>query len=599
MHIPGEKMQEHPQPAFNSEYRLRQLFELSKSLVVTLDLDDILQATVEGVTTLSGLDTAALYLIENASLRLYNTTPPLPLDFPDILRLASLEAHPHIRAAISSSAPVFIANATTEEALTSEEMTVVKMRDLCSILFLPLIAEKEVMGALIVGSIATPSPITNDQIDLAHTLANFAALAVKNSRLFEAGKRYAAELELTLIERKKAEEEQAKLREQLLQSQKMDAIGQLAGGIAHDFNNMLSGIIGNAELLSMSLENDTLRQHAQDIISIGMRSAQLTSQLLAFSRKGQLKITTVNLHRIIDDVVSILRHTVKRTIDITTRLNAKEYMTEGDAAQIQSALLNLAVNARDAMPNGGTLAISTHSVHFDITQSREISSDLKPGDFIELAMTDTGTGMDSATVSRIFEPFFTTKKVGEGTGMGLSAVYGTMKSHHGCVQVESIPGHGTTFKLYFPLLENNGDQIDQSADKNLTVSTTDVAHKPAQKILIIDDEEVVATIAARHLRSDGYEVLVFNDSIAALDFFKVSHSSISLAILDLIMPKMDGQALFEKMRTIKPDLRVILSSGYSINGVAQKLLDDGAEQFIQKPFRRSELTSAVRDVLMR
>jgi len=591
-------MQEKPHTPNTDAQRLKQLFELSKSLVVTLDLDSILQSTVEGVTTLSGLDTAALYLIENGALRLYNTTPPLPPDFPDGLRHMPFAQHPRMIEAITTSAPVFVADATKEEFLTPEEISVIKIRNLSTLLFLPLITETEAMGALIVGSIGSPLPISGDQIDLAHTLANFAALAVKNARLFEAGKRYAAELEQTLIERRKVEIEQEKLREQLVQAQKMDAIGQLAGGIAHDFNNMLSGIIGNAELLLMSLTDNDLRKQADDIISIGMRSAQLTSQLLAFSRKGPIQITTVNVHQIIDDVVSILRHTIKRTIDITTTFNAECYLTDGDAAQIQSALLNLAVNARDAMPNGGKLAICTRCLQLDTIRCQQISSDLSPGEYIELSITDTGIGMDSATMAHIFEPFFTTKNVGEGTGMGLSAAYGTMKSHKGAIQVASTPGRGTTFTLYLPAkAHDNSTLTDASPDDASIGLFTSHTSSPTKKIIIVDDEEVVATIAARHLRSDGHEVLVFGDSSAALDFFRESHQTISLVIIDLIMPKMDGQTLYHEMKTIKPDVRVIISSGYSVNGIAQNLLNDGVEHFIQKPFKRSDLLGAVQRVL--
>ena len=563
---------------------------------MSLNLNDILQATVEGVSALAGLDTAAVYLLEDGSLRLLSTTPPLPPEFPDELRYASLDDHPHIRKAIESSGPVFVADVTAV-SLTPAENSVVEQRNLRSLLFLPLIAESEVMGALIVGSTGSPSPLTGAQIDLSHTLANFAALAVKNARLYRAGQRYAAQLEQTLDERKQAEAEREKLRELLIQSQKMDAIGQLAGGIAHDFNNMLCGIIGNAEQLYETAVDEQSRQLANDIITISKRSADLTSQLLAFSRKGRVQVVTVDLHQLVQEVVSILRHTISRKIRINTVLEANPCRTKGDPAQIQSAILNLAVNARDAMPEGGSLDIRTRSVELDADYCRGQTLKLAPGRYIELTVADTGVGMDETTLSRIYEPFFTTKKRGEGTGMGLSAVYGTMMTHSGSINAESKPGQGATFKLCF--LAGEGMPIDSGARHaaaGVTQSTATV-HSAVQRILVIDDEEMVVKIASRRLAQAGYEVETYTDSTAALSFFEQNHSTISLIILDMIMPKMDGPAMYRAIRAIEPNARVILVSGFSIDGAAQILLNDGAQSYIQKPYLLDDLVNAAKNAL--
>jgi signal transduction histidine kinase len=588
-------MQEIPQATMCEEQSLRKLFELSRQLVLSLDLNDILQATVEGVATLTGLDSAAVYLLQDEDLRLFNTTPPLPPDFPDELRLAKIKEYPYMCRAIDTSAPVLIPDVLKVSVSPAEESTC-KMRNVRTILFLPLIAETEVMGALIAGSTGTVHPVSDSEMDFAHTLANFAALAVKNAKLYQAGQQYVSELEYTIAERKRAEDEREKLRNQLVQSQKMDAIGQLAGGIAHDFNNMLCGIIGNAELLQSAITDEPLRNLVNEIITLGRRSADLIAQLLAFSRKGQNQIILIDLHQIIKEVISILKRTINPNIKIITDLQTAPCITEGDPAQIQSALLNLAVNARDAMPEGGTLSISTQIVNLDITCSQQYTCEPSPGAYIEIAMTDTGIGMNSATLEHIYEPFFTTKKLGEGTGMGLSAVYGTMKSHGGAINVTSKPGEGTTFKLYFPFIKLENRLISkESEDFESETIRSDIA--ASYHILIIDDEKSVAAITSEHLKNAGYKVTVFNDSLAALSFFKEHYHEISLVILDMMMPQLDGSAVYHSLSSIKPGIKVILVSGYSINGAVRALLNDGAQMFVQKPFYKSRLLKAVNKVL--
>ena len=576
---------------------LASLLEVSKRLVASLDLDKILQATVDSVANLANLDTAAIYLLEEDMLHLRATTPPLPPQFPDELRVAPLAEHHHIREAIESLEPVFLPDAMDAD-LTPAEKSVVEQRNLRSLLYLPLVAETEVMGALIVGSVGKPSPISRDDIDLSHTLGNVSALAVKNARLFRAGQKYAEELERTLAERKRSEEEREKLREQLLQAQKMDAVGKLAGGIAHDFNNQLSGVLGYAEILHDKLKDERQRRIASNIIKIAERSADLTAQLLAFSRKGPLQITAIDLHTIIKEVVSILRRTIDRRIVIRQQLEARSYTTQGDPSQIQSALLNLALNARDAMPEGGEMIFHTQTVGLEADYCKQHPFRLTPGKYVQLSVTDSGVGMDAATIGRIYEPFFTTKKPGEGTGLGLSAVYGTMKTHKGGISVYSEPGRGSTFKLLFPLEE----PADLTAAKSVSPSNSEVddlsfESRTAPKVLIVDDEEMVASVAAEHLRQAGYEVHVYTDSCAALSFFKENYRALSLVVLDMVMPEMDGREMFRSMKGIDPKVRVLLSSGFSLNGAAQTLLDGGALGFIQKPFRRNDLLSAVRRVL--
>jgi signal transduction histidine kinase/CheY-like chemotaxis protein len=586
-------MQENLLSAQTGEQPLRKLFELSRRLVISLDLNDILQATVEGVSILTGLDSAAVYLIEKDKLRLCNTTPALSPEFPEEYRYMSIENFPYMSKSIQSAAPVYISD-VEDVSLSSEERSICELRDIRTLLFLPLIAETEVMGALTVGSIGSAKPISDVQMDLSHTLANFAALAVKNARLYQAGQKHAAELQQTLVEYKRVDAERGKLQEELMHSQKMDAIGQLAGGIAHDFNNMLCGILGQAELIQYSTSDKEILELTRGIITTGRRSADLISQLLAFSRKGQIQIVPVNLHQIVEEVVSILRHTIDRKIEIKVDLDETACCTAGDPAQIQSTLLNLAVNARDAMPNGGELIIHTSCINLDTERCQLLTCEPVPGEYIELLMCDNGTGMDTATLERIYEPFFTTKKQGKGTGMGLSAVYGTMKSLDGAISVSSIPGQGTTFKLYFPL--NTMTNKTESEIKIVHSGMVD-PRKCLMRILIVDDEDTVAKITAKHLLNTGYKVEVYTDSLAALSFFKEQHSTISLIILDMVMPKMDGSSMFHALRAIDPGVRFILTSGFTDTGSVQALLNDGAQLFLQKPFQQDKLIEAVGKVL--
>jgi PAS domain S-box-containing protein len=461
---------------------LNSFLKVSRHLAATLDLEKILQAAAEGVTDLAGLDTSAIYLLEDSMLRLWAAHPPLPAEFPDTLRLSSRGDHPHFERAITSHEPLLLPDALTV-SLTKAEETVVMTRNLRTLLYLPLIAEGEVMGSLIVGSIGTPIVISKDSVRLSSAFANLAALAVKNAGLYKAKKLYAARLEQSLTEQKRAEAEREILRNQLFQAQKMDAVGRLAGGIAHDFNNQLGGIMGFADLLLNELSDQNHKKFAAGIVSLAQRSADLVSQLLAFSRKGPIRYILVDLHAVIDEVISILEHTLHRKIAIRKILDGTMSRTLGDSTQIQSALLNLALNAKDAMPDGGELIFRTETVTVDPNDLKRLHLQLRPGLYTLLSVTDTGCGMDASTMERIFEPFFTTKEQGRGTGMGLAAVFGTMKTYGGEIVVESTLDQGSTFNLYFPVAD-----VEQAA----LLDSTPAATEPGREIPFVDDEQMPA-----------------------------------------------------------------------------------------------------------
>jgi len=567
--------------------RLTTLLNLSQNVVETLDLQKILQEMVDGISELMGMGTAAIYLIEGEMLRLSATFPPLPPDFPESLRLARKCDHPHLAKAIDTRAPLLVPD-IREETLTPEEQAAVELRGLRTILYVPLIADEEVMGAYIVCSADECLSVEESDIHLSCTLANLGALALKNARLFEEKKDYSARLERSLAEQKAAEHEREELQQELFQTQKLDAIGQLAGGVAHDFNNQLGGILGFAELVRLKAKDDRLIRYAENIINLGRRGAELTSQLLAFARKGEFQRLVVDLHQVITEVTDILEHTVLQKIDIRTQLNAERHNTLGDPTQIQNALLNLALNARDAMPEGGVMLFRTGEIRLDEATSREMLFPLEAGNYIRVSISDSGAGIDEETRERIFEPFFTTKSRGEGTGMGLAAVYGTMKNLGGGIRVHSEVERGTTFDLYFPL--------ELGADKTAERPAPAVPQS-GKEIMVVDDEEAVAQSTSELLAQAGYVLHVFIDSSQALAAYQERQSSIDLVVLDMIMPGMSGSQLYQAIKAINPAARFLIISGFSLSDDTQRLLAEGKAAFLPKPYQSADLIDAVNRAL--
>ncbi len=384
---------------------------------------------------------------------------------------------------------------------------------------------------------------------------------------------------------KKAEEEREKLEERLRQSEKMEAIGQLAGGIAHDFNNQLMGIMGYAEILADRLDDEEMRKDAESILRSSRRAADLTKDLLAFARKGKYQAIPVNIHKVIEEVISLLSHSIDKRIEIRRELKASPALIMGDPTQIQNALLNLAINARDAMPAGGELSFTTETLRTEDTYLKDIFKKTISRRCLKICVVDNGVGMDGETIRHIFEPFFTTKEAGKGTGMGLASVYGTVNSHNGVIDVRSEKGKGTVFSMYFPVLE---ESIDQEDSKTAAVS-------PVRKlnILLVDDEEIVRDMVAKMLRVFGHKVFICKDGQEALEYYRQSWQKIDLVVLDMMMPRMNGRDSYIGMRALNPKINAILMSGYSIDGEVQSLLDAGMKGFIQKPFNTRELNKVI------
>jgi PAS domain S-box-containing protein len=382
-----------------------------------------------------------------------------------------------------------------------------------------------------------------------------------------------------------------RLEDQFFQTQKMDAIGQLAGGIAHDFNNALVSILGTANLLKLeSKEGDAVRDAAQTIEKAAERAAELTRRLLGFARRGRSRIVTVDMNAVITGVVQLLSRTVDRKIGFEYETHVERALVTGDPAQLERIILNLAVNARDAMPDGGTLRIETAAADQHELDALPQDADTSGG-CLRITVTDTGLGIPREHIDRVFEPFFTTKPVAEGAGMGLAVVYSIVRSHEGHIAVESEPGEGTKFTIYLPAEDPVISWVEAGRERAMKTGSG--------TIMLVDDEELVRKTATDILDRLGYEVLAFEDAESALKHFWESGAEIDLVILDMIMPGMDGVECFRRLRRVDPLVKVLLSTGYVTEAFARDILDEGAAGFLPKPYSAAALSLAVSDALSR
>jgi PAS domain S-box-containing protein len=380
-----------------------------------------------------------------------------------------------------------------------------------------------------------------------------------------------------------------RIEEQLRQAQRMDSIGQLAGGVAHDFNNMLAVVLGAADLLAPQLAgNKDGVDRLNEIIRAAEQARQLTMKLLACARHGQMQAAPMDVHRIIQDTFGILARSIDRRIEITMDLAAQWHVLNGVAAKMEGVFLNLGVNARDAMPEGGRLSIRTADEQINPDNPLVACLGLAPGNYLRIEVADTGVGMTRSVMAHVFEPFFTTKMPGHGTGLGLTMVYGAVKDHGGHVQVWSEPNQGSQFILRLPVVH--------SLATPAALTGAGGAFVPGC-VLLVDDEPLVRSVAETLLRALGCEVLSAVDGVEAVALFEQHHQRLAVMMLDLIMPRMDGRATFEACRRIDPDVPVILCSGYCSSETVDDLLRAGARGVLPKPYRRDELVEALTRVM--
>ncbi len=405
-------------------------------------------------------------------------------------------------------------------------------------------------------------------------LANNMSVALENIKLLMDAQQHMQELKKT--------------QRQLIEAEKLTALGTLAGGVAHDFNNILCGMIGYVALLKRNHEPEDKDFKMLDTIErAGFRAANLTKQLLTFARQEALDHRLIEVNQHIENVAKLLKNTISKLITIRLELGESLPPVSSDPAQLEQIVMNLSVNARDAMPNGGQILILSEHVTIDQKFCEE-HPEAMPGDYIRILVSDQGEGIDREILPRIFEPFFTTKEFGKGTGLGLAMVYGIVKSHKGFIIVGSSPGNGTTFSVYLPV-------VDMILDEEIQTIYSDQMLRA--NILIVDDEELVASMLAEHLQNLGCRTYHAGNGEEALNIVTQHKDELDVVILDLNMPIMDGSAAFEKMIELQPELKVLIASGHIQNGSVEELLARGAHGFIQKPYSLENIAAMIRQVL--
>ncbi len=395
-----------------------------------------------------------------------------------------------------------------------------------------------------------------------------------------------------ITEARQAEEEKKKLEASFAHAQRMEAVGTLAGGIAHDFNNLLQGILGYTEILLMDKESkDTEYTMLTNVKQAARRASELTRQLLTFSRKTDSELKPLNLNDTLKQTEELLRRTIPKMINIKFRFEEKLNYITADPTQLEQILMNLVVNARDAMPDGGKIVIETENIFLDEKFCKTVP-ECVPGNYVLLKVSDTGKGMDEEIIGRIFEPFFTTKEPGKGTGLGLAMVFGIVKSYRGHIVCESKPDFGTSFRIYLPVVQQEINMTLEDAEVG-----DDATPSGSETILLVEDEETLRSLARHLLTRFGYNVLIAENGENALALFKKHRSKISLVLLDLIMPGMGGKRCMEELLKKNPKLKIIIASGYSGEDSVTQLLENGAKGFVTKPYNIKDVLKIIRKVL--
>lgn len=379
---------------------------------------------------------------------------------------------------------------------------------------------------------------------------------------------------------------QKRIEKHLIQAQKMDAIGTLAGGIAHDFNNLLMGIQGRASLMLMDIPPEHPHfEELKAIQDIVRSAAELTSQLLGFARGGKYEVRVVSPNEVVEKSFTIFART-RKEIRIHVKYQENAWLIEADPGQIEQVLLNLYINAWQAMPGGGDLYIETSNV--TVGRDDSVGYKVEPGNYVKISVSDTGVGMDDGVMERIFEPFFTTRNKERGVGLGLASAYGIVRNHGGAIEVTSEKGKGSTFDIYLP---RSRKQVIEKKTRHGKIL------KGSEKILLIDDEEEVLHVGKKLLERMGHYVFTAASGEEGIELYKKLTHDIDLVILDMIMPGLGGKETFDALRSINPDVKVLLSSGYSLDGQARTLMEKGCDGFIPKPFRAEDLSRAMRQIL--
>jgi signal transduction histidine kinase/ActR/RegA family two-component response regulator len=557
---------------------LELLLKVSNIFAQSLNIDELLSEVIDQVFIhLKKIDRGAILLLDDETGSLKEAASKTRMDDKEGLFSKINYSRTIVNRTIQESKPIIMSDTSSMDKASLSNS--IERMHIMSIMCVPLKYKDTIRGVIYVDSLGLVVGFRKDDLQLLTGLSNTAAIAIENARLYEA-------LKQELAERKRAEQEKAQLEAQFQHAQKMEALGTLASGIAHNFNNILMGIQGYASLMLMDI--DSAHTHYKRLKGIEQQvqsGSNLTKQLLGYAREGRYEVKTINMNDIVKETSDTFAMTKK---DITVHLDLAEDLNviKADQGQIRQTLLNLYVNAADAMPRGGEVFLKSLNVTDLDMKGKPYTP--KPGNYVLLTITDTGTGMDKKTMERIFDPFFTTKGMSKGTGLGLASVYGIIKAHGGYIDVDSKKGHGTTFSIYLP-----ASDIAGSKEKELVAEIL----KGKEGILLVDDEDVIIDVGHEILETLGYEVHVARSGREAIDAYEANQDEIDMVILDMVMPDMGGGEAYDTLKKINPDIKVLLSSGYSLNGQAAEILERGCNGFIQKPFNVTQLSQKLREIL--
>jgi signal transduction histidine kinase len=533
------------------------------------EIDDAIKRALETTGTFCGVDRSYVFLFCDNGTRMDNThkwcaegIEPQIHNFQGL----SVDALPWWTDKLSRFENIYVPHVAELPPQASAEKEILQAQHIQSLIVVPMVYGGSLIGFVGFDLVRVEKTWPEESIGLLQVIAEILANA---------------------LERKRAEEERKQLEARLYQAQKMKAIGTLAGGIAHDFNNLLMGIQGHASLMLLHSDSDHPHfERLKGIEDMVRRGADLTRQLLGFARGGKYEVKTTNLNELVEKTSEMFGRT-KKEITIHKKYQKDMLPVKVDRGQIEQVLLNLYVNAWQAMPRGGDLYIETSYVLLDEKDTNAFG--VEPGNYVKTSVADTGVGMDEATQQRIFDPFFTTKEMGRGTGLGLASAYGIIKNHGGFISVYSKKGEGTTFNIYLPASEKDLKTKEEKLP--------DEIFKATEVVLLVDDEHMILDVAEAMLKEMGYKVLLARSGREAVEVYTKYKDEIDLVILDMVMPDMGGGKAYDHIKQINPDAKVLLSSGYSIDGEATEILQRGCNGFIQKPFAIKELYRRIRGIL--
>jgi PAS domain S-box-containing protein len=554
--------------------RNRELALLNRVIAATAEVGEDLEPVLEVVCR----ELALAFEVPQAAAALFNKekteavvvaeylAPGRPPSLGECIPVAGNPASQHL---LTQKTPLVIADAQTDPRQAPFH-DLMRRRGTVSLLLLPLVVKGDVMGSLGVDAIE-PRVFSDADVSLAQRVAEQVSGVLARARL---------------------KEERRQLEEQFRQAQKMEAVGRLAGGVAHDFNNLLTVIHLSTRLLEKKLPlQDPLWQHVQRIQDAGQRATNLTKQLLAFSRQEIVEPKVLDLNQVVGDLDKMLRRLIGEDIGLNTTLAGDLWLVKVDVTQVEQIVVNLAVNARDAMPIGGKLTLETANVVLDAAYTAH-HLDVKPGEYVLLAVSDSGVGMSAEVKARLFEPFFTTKEKGKGTGLGLATVFGIVKQNKGHIRVYSEPGRGTTFKIYLPHVAE-GARIPSGQPREGATPPV----RGSETLLLVEDETDVRELVRDILAAQGYRVLVAEDGVQALQVAQDHEGPIHLLITDVVMPRLSGKALADQLRASRPEMGVLFTSGYTDNAIVHHGVLEESVRFLSKPFELEALGRKVRDVL--